>query len=217
MTRIVIFAKAPVPGRVKTRLIPALGEEGAARLASEMLERTVAEALATGLEVELCGDPAPAGWYRGPPVALAAQGEGELGERLARAAARATGGILLIGTDCPDLDRGRLRSAATALESYDSVLHPAEDGGYVLLGLRRCDPSVFEAIAWSSDAVAGQTIARIETLGWSLELRETLRDIDEPADLRHPEPVSGSRLPPPGRTTSWTLKQVQGDGEGTAG
>jgi uncharacterized protein len=196
MTRIIIFAKAPVPGRAKTRLIPALGAEEAARLAAEMLERTVAEALATGLEVELCGDPDPAGWYRGPPVALAAQGEGDLGERLARAAARATGGILLIGTDCPDLGRERLRSAATALESHDSVLHPAEDGGYVLLGLRRFDPSLFEGISWSSDAVAGQTIARIEALGWSLDLRQALRDIDRPEDLRHSRasgnPVAGA-------------------------
>lgn len=178
--RIVIFAKQPVAGKVKTRLIPALGAEGAARLASEMLEQTVTEALATGLEVELRGDPDPAKWFEGD-VALAAQGEGDLGERLARASARPP--LLLIGTDCPDLDRHRLRAAAGSLETHDAVLHPAADGGYVLLGLRRFDPSIFAGIAWSTASVAAETIARIAALGWSLDVRETLADVDEPADL----------------------------------
>lgn len=184
MTRILVFAKAPLPGRVKTRLIPALGAEGAARLAAEMLEATIAESLATGLAVELRGDPDPAGWYEGPPVEFSAQGEGGLGERLARAAACAPDSVILIGTDCPDLNRDRLSSAAESLERHDAVIHPAEDGGYVLLGLRRSHPSLFDGIAWSTAAVAAETIARIRALGWSLDLRETLRDVDEPSDLR---------------------------------
>jgi len=185
MTRIVVFAKQPLPGRVKTRLIPALGAEGAARLAQEMLDRTIEEALATGLPVELCGDPDAAAWYDGPAEA-GAQGEGDLGERLARSARRALAagdGVLLIGTDCPSLDRHRLRAAARALESHHAVLHPAADGGYVLLGLGRFDPSLFEAMPWSTPEVAAETVARIAALGWSLDLRETLRDVDEPADL----------------------------------
>jgi hypothetical protein len=185
MTRIVIFAKAPVAGLVKTRLIPALGAEGATRLAAEMLERTVAEALASGLEVELCGEPDPAGWYEGPPLTLTAQGEGDLGKRLHRAAERvlAEGPVLLIGTDCPALDRDRLRAAAEALERHDAVIHPAEDGGYVLLGLNQFDATLFEGIAWSTDAVAAQTLSRIAKLGWSVDVRDTLTDIDTPADL----------------------------------
>ncbi|HEX6376712.1 MAG TPA: TIGR04282 family arsenosugar biosynthesis glycosyltransferase [Allosphingosinicella sp.] len=186
MTSILIFAKAPVPGRVKTRLIGALGAEGAARLAEDMLEHMVAEALATGLAAELCGDPDAGTWHEPRPgLALTAQGEGPLGERLARAAARALGedSLLLVGSDCPELDRDRLAAAAQALESSDAVLHPAHDGGYALLGLRRFDPSLFEGIDWSTDAVAAQTIARIEKLGWSLHVAETLRDVDEPEDL----------------------------------
>ena len=193
MTRIVIFAKAPVAGRVKTRLIPALGAEGAAALARDMLERTVEEALATGLPVELRGDPDAAGWHEPRPgLALTAQGEGGLGERLARAAASARP-VLLIGADCLELDRERLRAAAGALDDCDAFIHPARDGGYVLLGLRRFDSSLFEGIDWSTPAVAAQTIARIEALGWSLHVGETLLDIDEPEDLpvmpdliRHP-------------------------------
>ena len=175
-----------MPGRVKTRLIPALGAEGAAALAQEMLERTLADALATGLAVELCGDPDPVDWYEGPPVALRAQGEGGLGERLARAAGRAIDGgerALLIGADCPDLDRGRLNAAAAHLERLDAVIHPAADGGYALLGLRRFDPSLFEGIAWSTAGVAAATVARIRALGWTLHIGDTLRDVDVPADL----------------------------------
>lgn len=184
VTRIVIFAKEPVPGRVKTRLIPALGADGAARLASEMLERTIEEALATGLAVELCGEPDAATWSDAP-VSKTAQGDGDLGERLARAAARvlAEEPILLIGADCPDLDRGRLRAAADALAAHDAIIHPAADGGYVLLGLRRFDPSHFSGIAWSTAGVCAETIARIRALGLSLEVRETLRDVDVPEDL----------------------------------
>jgi uncharacterized protein len=173
---------------VKTRLIPALGAEGAARLAGEMLERTVDEALATGLAAELCGDPDPASWFEPRPrLALTAQGEGDLGVRLARAARRALeqGPVLLVGADCPALDRTRLAAAAAALDAHDAVLHPAEDGGYVLLGLRRFDSCLFEEMPWSTDGVAGETMRRIERLGWSLLVAQTLRDIDEPEDLRH--------------------------------
>lgn len=188
MTRIVVFAKAPVPGRVKTRLIPALGADGAAALAAEMLELTIEESLATGLGVELCGEPDAAHWHpERPGLALTAQGEGDLGERLARAAGRvlAEEAILLIGSDCPELDRSRLQAAAMALEEHDAAIHPAHDGGYALLGLRRFDRSLFEGIDWSTPVVAAQTIARIEALGWSLRVGETMHDIDEPDDLAH--------------------------------
>jgi rSAM/selenodomain-associated transferase 1 len=190
-TRIVIFAKAPVAGKVKTRLIPALGEEGAARLAREMLEQTASEAAATGLGVELCATPAPAHseWKPFlPDISATDQGEGDLGERLARAAARVIGAgenVLLIGADCPELGRERLRTAAEALERSDAVLYPVEDGGYALLGLRRFDPSIFSGIAWSTASVAAETTARIKALGWSLHIGKTLRDVDEPEDLPH--------------------------------
>jgi uncharacterized protein len=186
-SRIVIFAKEPVPGRVKTRLIPALGAEGAADLARDMLADTLEEARASGLAVELCGDPDPAAWHEPlPAVGFAAQGTGDLGERLARAAARVLGEgdrILLIGTDCPGLDRGRLRAAARALDGHDAVIHPTLDGGYALLGLRRSDELLFAGISWSTAKVAEQTIARVRALGWRLRVLEKLRDIDEPADL----------------------------------
>jgi len=190
-TRIVIFAKAPVPGNVKTRLIPILGEAGAARLAQRMLADTVAHALAAGLAIpELCATPHPdeSAWAGHLPagVRLSDQGPGDLGQRLAAAARRVIDDgerILLIGTDCPELDGSRLAEAAAQLESHDAVIYPAKDGGYVLLGLARTDPSLFADIAWSMDTVAATTIARIEALGWSLFVGDILSDIDEPADL----------------------------------
>lgn len=185
MTRIIVFAKAPVPGQVKTRLIPVLGEEGAAALAERMMFDTCREALAAGVgPVELC---LSGMLERVPPgVELSDQGQGDLGERLDRAAARGIGGggpVLLIGTDCPELGSHRLRTAADALRDRDCVIYPALDGGYALLGLRRFDPSIFAGIAWSTPTVAAETCARIEALGWSLHIGDSLRDLDEPADL----------------------------------
>lgn len=189
-TRIVIFAKAPVPGTVKTRLIPVLGELGAATLAEQMLSTTLGHARATGLAVELCTAPQPSdpSWNGHLPVGvrLSDQGQGDLGKRLAVAAKRVLHGgerILLIGTDCPQLDRVRLRKAADQLDRFDAVMHPAHDGGYVLLGLARMDLSIFEDIAWSTDSVAAATASRIRALGWSLWVGDTLQDIDVPADL----------------------------------
>ncbi len=190
--RIIIFAKAPRAGLAKTRLIPALGAEGAARLAQRMLQATVASAQAAALgPLQLCLTPPPADpvwanftWPAG--VELCGQGEGDLGQRMARAVEQGVQQglpVLLIGTDCPQLSPTLLRQAAQALLSHDSVLFPASDGGYVLLGLRRANPRVFADIAWSSASVAACTRARLAELGWSLFEGPELDDIDDPEDL----------------------------------
>ena len=191
-TRIVMFAKAPIPGEVKTRLIPVLGPAGAAQLARQMLEHTMAEAVDAGIGVpELCAEPDPTSevWrpFLSRDVRLASQGGGDLGERLARAAQRvisAGENILLIGTDCPGLTALHMRSAASDLRTSDAIIHPAIDGGYVLLGLRRFHPTIFENMPWSTKDVGRMTRDRIAALGWTLEIGETLADIDEPDDLR---------------------------------
>lgn len=191
-TRILVFAKAPVSGRVKTRLIPALGAAGAAGLARRLLDHTLAEALAAGCgTVELCASPdfsAPdwAGVPLPPGVAASAQGDGDLGARLARAARRhlAQGArVLLIGADCPALTAVRLRAAAAALADHEAALYPALDGGYTLLGLRADHPSLFTAIPWSTAQVAAVTRARMQALGWRVWVGDALPDIDTPADL----------------------------------
>ena len=190
--RIIIFAKAPQAGRAKTRLIPALGGEGAARLAQRMLQATLATAQAAAIgPLQLClspppGDPAWAEFAWPTGVELRDQGDGDLGQRMARAVeAGVQQGIpvLLIGTDCPQLTPALLRQAAEALSHHDSVLFPASDGGYVLLGLRHSHPRVFAEITWSSASVASSTRERLAELGWSLFEGPVLDDIDCPEDL----------------------------------
>ncbi|WP_432695595.1 TIGR04282 family arsenosugar biosynthesis glycosyltransferase [Marinobacterium sp. YM272] len=191
-TALVVFAKAPLPGYAKTRLVPALGEKGAAQLAERLLQHTLARALAadTG-PVELCVAPSSRlECWQGLPdgIQLSEQGEGDLGARMARVAQRsiaATGRVILIGTDCPSLGVDQLQAAARALNSSDCVMVPAKDGGYVLLGLNRFSNELFTAIPWSTDRVAALTRERIATLGWSLQELAPLHDIDEPEDLIH--------------------------------
>ncbi|MDQ5908684.1 MAG: hypothetical protein QG599_777 [Pseudomonadota bacterium] len=191
-TRTIIFAKAPRPGFAKTRLIPALGAEGAARLARRMLEQMLINAIAAASgPVELCMTPDPDAleWrdmILPSDVAISAQGEGDLGERMARAAQRcieAGEAVLLTGTDCPELTTIRLREAAEALNRVGAVIHPTADGGYALLGLTRTDLRLFADIPWSTAAVAAMTLARFDELGWPVCVAAELHDIDEPGDL----------------------------------
>lgn len=190
--RTIIFAKAPWPGLAKTRLIPALGAEGAARLARRMLDHTLGNAITAALGlVELCMTPAPEApeWHGvsvPPSVEISDQGEGDLGARLARAAQRSIAAgeaVLLIGTDCPELTPDYLRTAAKVLHRVGAIIHPTTDGGYALLGLTRTDPYLFSDMAWSTDTVAAETLARLKQLGWPVCVAAQLHDIDEPGDL----------------------------------
>ncbi len=198
MTRIVIFAKAPLPGSVKTRLIPALGADGAATLARHLLAHTLSQALAADVgEVELCMSPAPPdpawqGIAIDSAVQQTAQSGGDLGARMARAVKRVTGqpqpadtSVLLVGTDCPALTAPLLKLAAQQLEAHDAVLLPAHDGGYVLLGLKSPCRALFGHMPWSTFAVASETLRRMAALNLRVWLGPTLHDIDEPADLQH--------------------------------
>lgn len=190
--RIIVFAKAPVPGAAKTRLIPALGARGAAVLARRMLETTLAAARGARLgPVELCMSPDPdAPEWRGIPlpaqVEVSAQGEGNLGARLARAAERGIareGRVMLIGTDCPALSATLLRVAAAALIETGAVIQCTADGGYALLGISRFDELLFRGIPWSTPEVAAATMRRFAHLNWPLHVARTLHDVDEPRDL----------------------------------
>lgn len=191
---LIVFAKAPVPGMVKTRLAPVLGAEGAARLASRMLAATLKNAVEAGIgPVELCCSPdtshpafqQAAIDYK---VALTVQDDGNLGERMQRAFMRSLAGFpraVLIGTDAPGLGPEALREAALALHTRSSVFAPAMDGGYVLVGLSAPAPLLFEDIAWSTSAVMEQTRARQRQLGHAACELGMQRDIDEPDDLAY--------------------------------
>lgn len=192
--RIVIFAKAPLPGQAKTRLSPALGLEGAANLARKLLSHCVTEALAADVgPVELCVAPTmhhPVWSALGIPESVywSEQGEGDLGERLARAAQRVTAqgqAVLLIGTDCPGLTAAKLREAARLLARHRACMAPVSDGGYVLLGLRQYHEAVFLDMPWSTDQVARLTRERLSEHGVVLHELSMLNDIDEPSDLQY--------------------------------
>lgn len=198
-TAIIVFAKAPVAGQVKTRLAPALGAEGAAALAGRMLAHALAAACAAGARtVELCTAPDGARHtafdaLRATHRALhhTAQGPGDLGERMARALGRALATherALLLGTDAPALDAGHLARAEAALcAGHDAVLVPALDGGYVLVGLADAAalPTLFTGIAWSTAEVMPATRRRAQAAGLRVAELAPVADIDVPADLVH--------------------------------
>lgn len=193
-SRTLIFAKAPLPGIAKTRLAPVLGLEGAANLARRMFSHTLASALAANTgSVELCvtpdaADPVWSSLAVPASVHWSAQGSGDLGERMARAAQRTLEGgeaAILIGTDCPALSAAVLQQASAALHDYDACIVPAVDGGYVLLGLTRFAATLFTDMPWSTAEVARLTLNRIAQLQWTLAVLPALHDIDEPADLAY--------------------------------
>lgn len=191
-TCIIVFARAPRPGAVKTRLVPLLGAEGAAALHARMVKRALATARKAALgTVELhCAPDCNDDFFRFCSnryrVELVTQAGGDLGARMSAAACAALAAharVLLIGSDCPVLAARHLRAANQALlDEADAVLVPAEDGGYVLLGLTRSDERLFEGIAWGGDTVLADTRARLRELGWHWRELDTLWDVDRPED-----------------------------------
>lgn len=188
--RIAIFTKWPKPGKAKTRLIPAIGAERAARLHARLVERTLAMVRASGLAFELRTTGGAAREFTdwlGGDVTIVDQGDGDLGERLARVPAP----VLLIGGDAPDLAPTHLLAAAQALQEAPAVIGPAHDGGYWLLGLARPMPHLFISMPWGTDRVAQETIARLQGDGIDPVRLPTLYDCDRPEDLaRWPELVA---------------------------
>lgn len=188
---VAILAKAPLAGFAKTRLIPRLGAEGAARLQRWLLQRTVTTAQSAGIgPVTLwCAPdtlhPDFALCHTFGPLALRRQPDGDLGERMLTAFAETTtpAGTLVIGTDCPALTPALLRQAANALAGHDAAVVPAEDGGYVLIGMRQAAPRIFDAVDWSTGRVMAQTRERLVEIGWRWQEFAPLWDVDRGADL----------------------------------
>ena len=180
--RLSIFARLPVPGKVKTRLIPALGADGAAKLYARLLAQTVAVARESGLDFELRvtgGEIAAFHELFGADLRVVDQGEGDLGAKMGRVGAPA----LLIGSDCPGVTAPLLQAAAGALEDRRVVLGPANDGGYYLIGFSEPVPFLFDDMEWSTPGVLGETLARLAARGIGPAILPELADIDTPEDL----------------------------------
>jgi rSAM/selenodomain-associated transferase 2/rSAM/selenodomain-associated transferase 1 len=191
---LILFTRLPRPGLAKTRLIPALGADGAADLQRRMTRLAVARAwafcaAAPGRRLVIAYDGGSENEMRAwlGPLDFLPQGEGDLGARMQRAVAgeftRGARSVIVIGADCPRLDHAILDSATRALEECEVTFGPASDGGYYLVGSRKPMPSIFTDIPWSTGEVLATSLRRAQEAGCKATLLEQLPDVDEPADL----------------------------------
>ncbi len=188
-TTIVIFTRAPAPGAAKTRLISALGAQGAADFHAVLTRHAIAQALASNLgPVELwcapdAAHPFFAACVQEFGVELRAQPPGDLGAKMRGAFEAAQGPLLLMGSDCPAITPGDLANCAQALEQgADAVFLPAEDGGYGLVGAARPIPTLFEDVDWGGPAVMAQTRDKLRALGLTWREPRIVWDVDRPED-----------------------------------
>ena len=186
-----VFAKAPVPGSVKTRLAGLLGAEGAAGLHAGLVRHALATAVASGVgAVELWCAPDERHEFfercaKEFGARLRTQRGPDLGSRMSAAfedAFARAHGLVLIGSDCPALRPGDLRVAAAALASHDVAIGPAEDGGYVLIAMARSVPEIFADVAWGTPAVMRQTRERLSAAGVGWKELAASWDVDRPED-----------------------------------
>jgi uncharacterized protein len=192
---LIIFTRYPTPGTTKTRLIPALGEVGAAQLQRRMAEHTVQQARALNCAVEI--------WYVGGSKELMQnwlgidlryreQPAGDLGDRMCAgfrwAFDQGYSSVMIIGTDCPGLTTALLAEGLAALQNQVVAIGPAIDGGYYLIGLQRLVPELFAQIAWGTATVRQDTVKIADRLQLSTYLLPLLPDIDRPTDLQHVDP-----------------------------
>jgi rSAM/selenodomain-associated transferase 1 len=190
---VVVMAKAPQPGRAKTRLIPLLGADGAARLAAELIRHTTHTAAQTAADVWVAVDP-PDAIHEAALLAaggarLFGQRGSDLGQRISAAVnhvwTETSGPVIVIGTDTPTLTARVLTGAAQLLRSgTEAVIGPALDGGYYLIGLTRPKPAAFaiDPRLWGGDQVLDATLAALRRSQTRVVLLSALRDLDTPDD-----------------------------------
>lgn len=186
--RVLVMAKVPIPGTVKTRL--KLHPRDAARLQSALIVDTVEKARSLAPTTVAGAPPDRLDLIRPllpDDVALIAQEPSDLGDRMLAGTrtlfdASATP-VLLLGTDAPTLPAEAIEEAASALASHDISIIPSSDGGYVLLGLSRPEEAVFRGVDWSTEAVFRQTLQRADEAGLSVYAGDPWYDVDEPEDL----------------------------------
>ena len=196
---VIIFVKAPVAGRVKTRLACEIGYGRAAALFRILMKRTIAESLKGVWRTILAVDPPSAvhedARFWAPHLPRMAQGGGDLGRRMARAFESAPPGpVIIIGADAPGLRARHLRAAFTALRHADAAFGPAQDGGYWLVGLnrRRAAPHLFSGVRWSTKHALKDTLKTLPA-GFGVAMLETLQDVDEASDLAVIGPAASAR------------------------
>ncbi|MBI5711094.1 MAG: TIGR04282 family arsenosugar biosynthesis glycosyltransferase [Candidatus Eisenbacteria bacterium] len=216
MRRILVFARRPAPGRVKTRLSPALPADLACALYRGMLRDALDAAAGCAAGERLLYWDEPGGDEELPvPAGLAqrVQSGADLGERLTSAFAAALSApgdrAVAIGADCPGLAADRLEAAFAGLQAHDAVLGPTGDGGYYLVGLARAAPALFAGVEWSTPRVLEQTLERARAAGLTMRTLGRLDDLDTPAGLARW--VAGAAVAPPAHARH-TLAALRGMG-----
>ncbi|HEX8328636.1 MAG TPA: TIGR04282 family arsenosugar biosynthesis glycosyltransferase [Hymenobacter sp.] len=192
-SRLLVFARVPLLGRVKSRLAATIGNEAALATYRELLAITREAVVASGVPATVwladTAGAAPTAAEAGewPGLAVRCQPAGDLGERMtaafAHAFAEGAGRVVIIGTDCPGLRAAHLAQAFASLAENDLVLGPATDGGYYLLGLQAPRPTLFQDKPWSTATVLAETVAEARRLGLRVALLPELRDVDDATDL----------------------------------
>ena len=195
LNKLLIFTKSPVLGEVKTRLQPDYSAEQSLIIHKRLMLNTLELTKdLTCFDIELCCTPDRntlffLGCENNFPITLNNQQGADLGERMAfsfSVALQTYEKVVVIGTDCPDIDKDYITQAFDALNEYDAVIGPAADGGYVLLGLRKFSLELFTNISWSSDKVFSQTQKVLNDLSWEYKELGIMHDLDRPEDLlRH--------------------------------
>lgn len=193
--RVMLFTRYPVPGLAKTRLIPTIGPERAARLQQRMTESILAQLAApslSGVEGEIrftgASEDEMRRWLGGAWL-YRPQGDGDLGARLSEAFRLAfherAPAVIAIGADVPRLSAYILRAALDELRAHDVVVGPTTDGGYYLIGMHAFHPELFEDIPWGTETVCERTLAEARKSGLRLGRLPELQDVDRPEDLVH--------------------------------
>ncbi|MDY6898898.1 MAG: TIGR04282 family arsenosugar biosynthesis glycosyltransferase [Cyanobacteriota bacterium] len=191
---LIIFTRYPQPGKTKTRLIPALGVEGAANLQRQMTEFTLSkvkkfqESAAISFEIRFAGGDLQLmqNWL-GTELNYLLQGEGDLGKRMKNSFLssfnQGAKEVVIIGIDCPEVNTEVLAQAFEKIQNCDLLLGPAVDGGYYLIGLKRAIGELFINIDWGTSKVLQQTVDIAQQLNLSVGYLPTLADVDRPEDL----------------------------------
>ncbi|MBV6627434.1 MAG: TIGR04282 family arsenosugar biosynthesis glycosyltransferase [Rivularia sp. (in: Bacteria)] len=191
---LIIFTRYPQPGKTKTRLIPALGAEGAANLQRQMTEHTLSKVKkfqeSTGISFEIRfadGNLQLMQNWLGTEFNYRLQGEGDLGKRMENSFLNAFEGgaqqVAIVGIDCPGLNNQVLTEAFQKIQNSDLILGPAVDGGYYLIALKRAIGELFINIDWGTAKVLQQTVDIAQQLNLSVAYLRTLADVDRPEDL----------------------------------
>jgi len=183
-----VFTKSPVVGTVKTRLTPPLSPEEACQLHVELIRNTICVGQESETKIQLWTTPPtdhPILKQYESEIEIFQQCDGSLGDRMLDALTQGLhtyDKVILLGTDCPGITSESIHSAFRALENYDCVINPVEDGGFSMIGVRQISPKIFSSIFWSSESVMKQMRINFCTLQWSWLELPTLYDVDTPAD-----------------------------------